>query len=152
MTDQAATSMTAGSSLSRPWPMTAEAARALAAEIDRVRQDIAALAGEGLEEGLANLPLVHSIRRLETLVDTERRAAVIQERACAAIGRRATVRHPDGEVVCYTIVYPGDGDPARDCASADSPLGSALLGAVPGSVATVAAPAGAWSVVVVAVD
>jgi transcription elongation GreA/GreB family factor len=47
---------------------------------------------------------------------------------------------------------PGDGDPARRCVSADSPLGSALLGARPGAAVEVAAPGGSWSVVVLAVE
>ena len=51
----------------------------------------------------------------------------------------------------YTIVFPGDGDPSRGWVSADSPLGSAVLGARAGESVHVAAPVGRWRVTVVAV-
>jgi transcription elongation GreA/GreB family factor len=136
----------------RGWLITPEAARNLTREIWRIRRDISALAGDGLEEGVSHLALAQAVRRLESLQATERHADLLDDRDCAAIGRRATVRLADGDVVCYTIVFPGDGDPSRDCISADSPLGSALLGARPGATVEVAAPAGTWSVVVLAVE
>jgi transcription elongation GreA/GreB family factor len=54
-------------------------------------------------------------------------------------------------VASYSIVYPGAGDPARSCISADSPLGAALLGARPGATVEVAAPGGSWSAVVLGI-
>lgn len=136
----------------RPWPMTSEAAESLGAEIQQARRDIAALAGEGLEEGVANLRLAQSLRRLEALLATQGRAQLLDDPGCAAIGRKATVQHPNGDVDRYAIVYPGDGNPARSCVSADSPLGSALLGARPGAVVQVAAPGGTWTAAVLSVE
>ncbi len=140
------------STAARGWPMTPEAARSLASEIGQVRHDIAALAGEGFEEGVVHLSLAQAVRRLETLLATQRYALPPSGQDCVAIGRVATVRHADGEVVDYSVVCPGDGDPARRCVSADSPLGSALLGARPGATVEVVAPGGSWSVAVLAVD
>ena len=135
----------------RPWPMTTEAADTLKGEIWRLRRQIAMLSGEGLEEGFANLALTQSTRRLETLLATQRWSELRDDPDCGAIGRKATVRHPDGEVVHYSIVCPGEGDPARSCVSADSPLGAALLGARAGASVEVAAPGGAWSVLVLGI-
>jgi transcription elongation factor GreA len=120
-------------------------------EIARLRQEHSSLTGAGLEEGIVQLPVARVSRRLDTLshvLDGARDA----DPTCVAIGRRATLRDESGEVMCYWIVLPGDGDPDQGWISADSPLGSAVLGATAGAVVHVEAPAGRWSVAVVAVD
>ncbi len=136
----------------RAWPLTSDARTRLIDEIARVRDDLVALTGQGLEEGIVRLPVTLGSRRLETLKDVLDRAELVDDVPCAAIGRRATVRGADGEPVTYQIVFPGDGDPSSGCISADSPLGEALLRATPGDVVEVSAPAGRWSVTVLAID
>ena len=59
-------------------------------------------------------------------------AEQIHEPDRAVIGRRVTLLEEEGESVIYTLVFPGDGDPAQGWISADSPLGSAVLGCRPG--------------------
>ena len=134
------------------WPMTGEAWRALVDEVARLRQDVADVAGRGLEEGIGHATLAHVGRRLTTLIATLDSAEVVADSECAAIGRRARLREPDGRVSSYAIVYPGDGDPDEGWISADSPLGSALLGARAGDTVEVPAPAGCWSVTIDEID
>lgn len=136
----------------RSWPLTTEARERLIDEIARVRQELSSLVGQGLEEGIVRLPVAQGGRRLETLEGVLIRAELVDDTPCAAIGRRATLRGADGEVMCYEIVFPGGGDPAEGCISADSPLGQAILGAEAGDAVEVTAPAGRWSVTLVAVD
>jgi transcription elongation GreA/GreB family factor len=49
-------------------------------------------------------------------------------------------------------VFPGGGDPAQGWISADSPLGSAILGCMPGDRVDVTAPAGPRVVTMVSVE
>jgi len=134
------------------WPLTREAREQLIEEIARLRGDLTSLAGQGLEEGIVRLPMTIAMRRLETLRDVLDRCEVVDDTSCAAIGRRARLHDGDGEASSYEIVFPGDGDPDRGRISADSPIGAAVLGARPGDVVEVTAPAGRWSVTVLAVD
>jgi transcription elongation factor GreA len=136
----------------RRWPLTREAREQLLEEIARLRGDLTSLAGQGLEEGIVRLPMTIAIRRLETLRDVLDRCELVDDTSCAAIGRRARLREDDGEPNSYEIVFPGDGDPSRGRISADSPIGAAVLGARPGDVVEVRAPAGPWSVTVLAVN
>jgi len=136
----------------RAWPLTREAWDLLVDEIARLRQDLASMAGEGLEEGIIHLPVALTAKRLETLRDVVDRCHVVDEASGAAIGRRATLRDPDGVAMSYEIVFPGDGDPSKGRISADSPLGGAILGAKAGDVLGVSAPGGPWTVTVVSVD
>jgi transcription elongation factor GreA len=136
----------------RLWPLTSDARSQLIDEIARLRQDIASLTGQGLEEGIVRLPVAIAARRLETLKGVLDRCDIVDDTPCAAIGRRATLRDHDGEPMSYEIVFPGDGDPSRGAVSADSPLGQAILRARAGDIVEVSAPAGSWSVTVVSVD
>ena len=79
-------------------------------------------------------------------------ARTVEEPDRAVIGRRVTLREDDGGSVTYAIVFPGDGDPAQGWISADSPLGSAVLGQGVGDRVEVEAPAGRRSVTVLAID
>ncbi|HEY7024539.1 MAG TPA: GreA/GreB family elongation factor [Candidatus Limnocylindrales bacterium] len=129
------------------WPMTAEAHAQLLDELAKLRRDVATPGGQGLEDGVVRLPIVHAARRLEvlgTVVD----AATITDETCVAIGRDVEVLDGDGHPMRFSIVFPGAGDPAQGWISADSPLGAALLGALPGARVMVDAPAGPWSVTV----
>jgi hypothetical protein len=138
--------------IARPWPLTSQARRELIDEIARLRQGLSGLGLEWLEAGIMDVPASLLGRRLQTLEAVLERAEVVDAVPCAAIGRKATFRHEDGEVMSYRLVFPGDGDPARGQISADSPLGVAILGASIGESIDVQAPAGSWSVTLVAVE
>jgi transcription elongation GreA/GreB family factor len=132
------------------WPMTREAWLTLVDELGRLRADVASLAGE-LADGVVDLAVIKAARRLDVLSAVLDAAERIHESERAVIGRRVTVLEPDGESVSYRLVFPGDGDPAQGCISADSPLGSAILGCVPGDRVEVTAPAGRRLVTVLSV-
>jgi len=134
------------------WPLTSEAWTRLIDEIATLRREMADLTTQGLEEGIMRLPVALAARRLDTLKDVLDRAEVVASTAACVIGRRVTVRDETGEQLSFDVVFPGDGNTDDGCISADSPLGSALLGSSPGDVVHVQAPAGAWSVTVVAVE
>ena len=70
----------------------------------------------------------------------------------AVIGRRVTLLEEDGDSTTYALVFPGDGDPGQGWISADSPLGTAVMGCGPGERVEVIAPAGRWLVTVLAVE
>jgi transcription elongation GreA/GreB family factor len=131
--------------------MTKEAWLTLVDELGRLRSDVASLAG-GLAHGVADLAVVKAVRRLDVLSAVFDSAEQIHEPEQAVIGRRVTVLEAEGESVIYTLVFPGDGDPAQGWISADSPLGSAILGCEPGDRVDVAAPAGRRVVTVVSVE
>ena len=133
------------------WPMTAEAWFTLVDELGRLRSDAVSLAGE-LADGVVDLAVIKAARRLDVLSAVLDAAERIHESERAVIGRRVTVLEPEGESVTYTLVFPGDGDPAQGWISADSPLGSAVLGCAPGDRVEVAAPAGRRLVTVVSVE
>jgi transcription elongation GreA/GreB family factor len=135
-----------------PWPLTSEAWTRLIDEIARLRQEISGLTTQGLEEGIVRLPVALAARRLDTLKDVRDRAEVVEAPTACVIGRRVCVRDEAGEEMSFEVVFPGDGNTDEGCISADSPLGSALLRARAGDVVHVHAPAGAWSVTVVAVE
>ena len=139
-------------SIARPWPLTSQARRELIDEIARLRQGLSGLGLEWLEAGIMDVPASLLGRRLQTLEAVLERAEIVDAVPCAAIGRTVTLRHDDGELVSYRLVFPGDGDPARGRISADSPLGAAMLGAQAGESVDVQAPAGSWSVTLVAVE
>jgi transcription elongation GreA/GreB family factor len=133
------------------WPMTREAWFALVDELARLRADLASLAGE-LADGVVDLAVIKAARRLDVLSAVLDAAERIHESERAVIGRRVTVLEPEGESATYSLVFPGDGDPAQGCISADSPLGSAILGCVPGDRVEVTAPAGRRVVSVLSVE
>ncbi|HET7581750.1 MAG TPA: GreA/GreB family elongation factor [Candidatus Limnocylindria bacterium] len=135
-----------------PWPLTVEARQRLDAEIARLRDDLTSLTSRGLEEGIVMLPVAIASKRLDTLRRVLAAAEVVTDPSRAAIGRRVTLREKGGEMLSRSIGFPGDGDPDEGCISADSPLGSAILGACAGENVEVDAPAGRWSITVVSVD
>src|SRR5438876_1305246 len=121
--------------------MTGEAWFTLVDEVGRLRADVASFAGE-LADGVVDLAVIKAARRLEVLSAVFDAAEQIHESEQAVIGRRVTVLEPEGESVTYRLAFPGDGDPAEGRISADSPLGSAVLGCWPGDSVEVTAPAG----------
>jgi transcription elongation GreA/GreB family factor len=133
------------------WPMTGEAWLTLVDELARLRTDVASLAG-ALAHGVVDLSVVKAARRLDVLSAVLDAAEQIHEPERVVIGRRVTILEAEGESVTYTLVFPGDGDPAQGWISADSPLGSAVLGRGPGDSVEVVAPAGRRVVTVLAVE
>lgn len=138
-------------SLEQRWPMTGEAWFTLVDELGRLRTDVVSLAGE-LVHGVADFAVVKAARRLDVLSAVYDAAERIDESEQAVIGRRVTVLEPEGESVTYRLAFPGDGDPAQGRLSADSPLGSAVLGCWPGDRVEVTAPAGRRVVTVLSVE
>ena len=132
------------------WPMTPDAWLTLVDELGRLRTDLASLAEQA--DGVVDLAVIKTARRLDVLSTVVDAAEQIHEPEPAVIGRRVTVLEADGEAVTYALVFPGDGDPAQGCISADSPLGSAILGCQPGDRVEVAAPAGRRVVTVLSVE
>jgi transcription elongation GreA/GreB family factor len=133
------------------WPMTREAWLTLVDELGRLRSDVLSLAGE-LAHGVVDLAVVKAARRLDVLSAVFDAAEQIHEPGRAVIGRRVTVLEAEGESDIYTLVFPGDGDPAQGWISADSPLGSAVIGCWPGDTVEVTAPAGRRVVSVLSVE
>jgi transcription elongation GreA/GreB family factor len=133
------------------WPMTREAWLTLGDELGRLRADVVSLAGE-LAHGVADFAVAKAARRLDVLSAVLDAAEQSREPGRAVIGRRITVLEADDESVTYTLVFPGDGDPAQGWISADSPLGSAVLGCAPGDTVEVTAPAGRRLVTVLSVE
>lgn len=140
-------------SRSRRWPLTTEAWRSLSAELERLADDVARAASPAVDgDGLVRLSVAQAERRLASLRAVADAADVHDRPGVAVIGRRVTLREDDGEVVTYSIVFPGDGDPQRGWISADSPLGGALLHGRAGARVEVVAPAGRRTVALVAVE
>jgi transcription elongation GreA/GreB family factor len=131
--------------------MTQEAWLTLVDELGRLRADVVSLAREPTQ-GVVDLAVVMAARRLDVLSAVLDAAEQIHTPERAVIGRRITVLEPEGESVVYTLVFPGDGDPARGWISADSPLGSAVLRCEPGDRVEVIAPAGRRIVTVLSVE
>jgi transcription elongation GreA/GreB family factor len=137
----------------RDWPMTREAWHRLVVEVEELRAHVLVLAGDtNADDDVVQLPIAQAVRRLETLSAVLAGASRIDDARCAVIGRRATLREEDGETFSFRLVFPGDGEPAQGWISADSPLGAAVLGARPGDVVNVTAPAGKRAVTLVAVE
>jgi transcription elongation factor GreA len=133
------------------WPMTHEAWLSLVDELGRLRADVAALAAEQAD-GVVDFTVIKAARRLDMLTAVLDAAEPIHEPEPAVIGRRVTVLEPEGESATYRLVFPGDGDPNQGWISADSPLGSAILGCGAGETVEVAAPAGPRVVTVLSVE
>jgi transcription elongation GreA/GreB family factor len=133
------------------WPMTREAWFTLVDEVGRLRTDLASPAGDQAV-GVVDLAVFKAERRLNVLSAVLDTAERIHGPSAAVIGRRVTVLEAEGESVTYTLAFPGDGDPAKGWISADSPLGSAVLGCLPGDNVEVAAPAGRRVVTVLSVE
>lgn len=141
-------------SSSASWPMTSAARALLAAEVERLGDDVARTlaAAPSDDDGLLRLPVANAARKLDVIRAVLEASAVVEDADTAVIGRRVTVRDTDGELSTYALVVPGDGDPSLGWISAGSPLGAAILGRRPGDHVEVAAPGGRWTASITAVE
>ena len=138
---------------SQRWPMTGEAWLTLVDELGQLRMDVAALAGSGAhDDGLIHVPVFKAARRLDVLSAVLDGSEQVHDPGRAVIGRRVTLLEEEGDSVTYSLVFPGDGDPAQGWISADSPMGSAVLGCEPGDRVEVIAPSGRRVVTVLSVE
>ncbi len=136
----------------RGWPITSDAQRRLIDEIAELREQATTFAAPVPGDDIVRLPAVQAAHRLDTLTEVLENARVVDQPGAPAIGRRATVRDQQGRSTTYSIVVPGGGDPSLGWVSADSPLGTAILGARPGQTIEVQAPSGSWTATMVSVD
>jgi len=91
--------------------------------------------------------------RVQALEDRLRRAVVVDDTATGRVLVGSTVKlETDGEEVTYTIVGTTEANPAVGRLSSASPVGAALLGAVPGAEVEVRTPRGSVRYRVLAVD
>jgi transcription elongation factor GreA len=91
--------------------------------------------------------------RVQALEDRVRRAVVVDEVATGRVMLGSAVRvEVGGDELTYTIVGSSEGDPAAGRLSSASPVGAALLGAVPGAEVEVRTPRGSVRYRVLAVD
>jgi transcription elongation factor GreA len=91
--------------------------------------------------------------RVQALEDRLRRAVVVDEAATGRVMIGSAVRvETGGDELTYTIVASSEGDPAAGRLSSASPVGAALLGAVPGAEVEVRTPRGSVRYRVLAVD
>ncbi len=136
------------------WPMTLAARESLVAEADRLADDVAhdKLARTTDDEGLVHLHVAHAARKLNAIRAVLEASVVVTDPDTVLIGRRVTVCDANGQVSTYALVAPGDGDPSLGWISAGSPLGAAVLGRRPGDRVEVAAPAGSWTVAIIAAE
>ncbi|HZS15109.1 MAG TPA: transcription elongation factor GreA [Candidatus Dormibacteraeota bacterium] len=151
----------------RPVHMTAAGRSALEAELaelENVRRPeiVARIASTRAEGDLSENAGYHQARedqshvegRIAELRAALRDAVIIEEGApdgVARIGARVTVEDQWGRST-YFIVGPTEVDAAAGRISAQSPIGSALIGKRAGDVAKVAAPAGETTLKVVEVS
>jgi transcription elongation GreA/GreB family factor len=131
--------------------MTGDAWLKLVDELARLRTDVVSVAGD-LAHDVVDLAVIKAGRRLNVLSAVLDAAEQVHEPERLVIGRRMTILEADGESVVYTLVFPGDGDPARGWISADSPHGSAGLGCKAGDTVEVTAPGGRRVITVVSVE
>jgi transcription elongation factor GreA len=91
--------------------------------------------------------------RIQALEDRLRRAVVVDEVATGRVMLGSTVTvEIGGEELSYTIVGSTEANPAAGRLSSVSPVGAALLGAVPGAEIEVRTPRGPVRYRVLAVD
>jgi transcription elongation factor GreA len=137
--------------------MTAAGRAALEAELNQLEnvrrpEIVARIASTRSEGDLSENAGYHQARedqshvegRIAELRASLQNAVIIEEGApdgIARIGARVTVEDAFGQAT-YFIVGPTEVDPAAGRISAQSPIGSALVGKRAGDVARVAAPAG----------
>ncbi|MGH2721792.1 MAG: GreA/GreB family elongation factor [Actinomycetota bacterium] len=84
------------------------------------------------------------VQELSTVLDTAADvAAVDEDPTIVEIGDEVDVESDEGAAT-YALVHPAEASPADGRISVSSPLGRALLGARPGDVVVVEAPAGPY--------
>jgi len=98
-----------------------------------------------LGRGQARLAELHAI--LERAVD-----AAPTDRKTVGVGSVVRVQEDDGAEAIYTLVSPAEAAPASGRVSIQSPIGRALQGHHPGDEVAVEAPAGRWTLRIVAIE
>jgi transcription elongation GreA/GreB family factor len=117
-----------------------EEARATLAEAEE-QFDSGAWSADEMAEYQRRLEMV---QELSTVLDTAGDiAAVDEDPTIVEIGDEVDVESDDGPVT-YALVHPAEASAADGRISVASPLGRALLGATPGDVVVVEAPAGPY--------
>lgn len=120
-------------------PMTLAALRFLRRAIGRT-EERAAQAVFFSESSEATAP-PRDLRRLQLMADAAARAVVTVPDGRVIVGLEVVVRD-GGFLTSYAIMPPGMGTGEQTVVSAESPLGSALLGHRAGDIVTVMAPEG----------
>ena len=132
------------------WLMTRRAFEMLEADALRLSQELARNNGytSGHMAGEPDAPVFvpnidgqQMVRQYDAVREVLAGAVIVDEADLAVIGRRVTLQDDEGSAE-YALVIPGDGDPLNGWISADSPVGSAVLGRRVGERISIAAPAG----------
>jgi transcription elongation GreA/GreB family factor len=143
------------------WSMTRDALDSLRADAVRLAEEAdrsggyaaAHLAGEADAPTLVpNVEGQRLVRQLQSARSVLSVARVETDGRLAVIGRRVTLEGSDGSRTSYTLVIPGQGDPARGWVSADSPVGRAIYARGTGDEVDVEAPDGTWTATIVSVE
>jgi transcription elongation GreA/GreB family factor len=142
--------------------MTRDAFSRLAAEAERLVQQLPQLQAEAHQHGVSGDPRSPTVlaagdlhlaaRRLETLKRVIEGAQIVDADGTIVIGTHVSVRHADGEIETYEVVAPGEADPRMGRISPDSPLGAALLGRREDDVTYMDAPAGRLELAITSVS
>jgi transcription elongation factor GreA len=74
------------------------------------------------------------------------------DRKTVVVGSVVRVQEDDGAEAVYTLVTPAEAAPASGRVSIQSPIGRALQGHHPGDEVAVEAPAGRWTLKIVAIE
>lgn len=126
-------------------------------EISRIEAEIERLGRDAIEQGSLREPgeqgeFYAERARLEKRLDTLRRELNppteddLTEQERAAIGRRVTIRLPEGEVETWELTAPSQANPRVERISVRSPLGRALIGKAPGDRTVVQTPEQSYDV------
>jgi transcription elongation factor GreA len=132
--------------------LTAQGRRRLQDRLARLIDELAKL-DVLVKEGHGGAEELAARRGIDDQVDALRRvldqaadvAAVDEDPTIVEIGDEVDVEHADGELDTYAVVDPAEADASQNRISVRSPLGQALLGARPGDLVTVLAPAGPYT-------
>lgn len=142
------------------WPMTSVAFNQLESDADRLTRLVTEHNGyvtghlDGEPDAPSFVPNVagqQARRRLDAVRRVIERAEVVDDPDVAVIGREIVLRESGGATSRYTLVIPGDGNSSAGLISADSPVGSAVMGHGVGDTVTIVAPAGSWTAVIASV-
>ncbi len=152
--------------IGKPVPLTVEGRTEIEAELVHLRTvrrlEIAAAIGAAAEDGYLseNAAYDHAKEeqallegRIATLEHHLRNAVLIEEptsHEIVQLGAKVTIEE-DGEEETYSIVGPLEASPLKGRISNESPIGKALLNHKRGDTVRVLAPAGEWSVRIVAI-
>ena len=129
-------------------------------EIRLIQKQLEQLGREAIEQGTLREPAEQGQyfverARLEERLESLRRELSpagleeLSEEERAALGRRYTIRLPDGSVETWELTAPGQANPRAGRISVQSPLGRALVGKSRGEVAEVRTPGETYTVEII---